>query len=44
MTSYRLEVLVNGAWIVAAVGLSHAQAMQESLEFTRFKILQEVLP
>ena len=33
--------MVNGKWIPAATGLSHAKAMRESLAFTRFRIVEE---
>lgn len=40
MKKYRLEVYAAGAWILAASGLTHAQVLEESLAFSRFKIIE----
>jgi hypothetical protein len=42
MFTYRLEVLIDGEWVIAASGLSSIEAQAEALAFTRFKIIPDV--
>ena len=39
--TYTLEVYAEGRWIIALEHASYQDVLNESLEFTRFKIKQE---